>query len=148
MSHPGANRAPFHVGASSRGDSDWNAERRQHYASMHSYSYSVPPYSDSVPLYTTADIHGIHYHRERNGGPLTNAIVHKGVMQEVKELQERMAFQQINVLKIMLEREHEYARLYKNADCVMGDTCQLLEEQIPKIKKTEKDLDNLITVTG
>ena len=66
-------------------------------------------------------------------------------MREVKELQARMAFAQINVLKTMLEREYETARPYRNVDCMMGDSCLLLEEQIPKIKKIEKDLDNLIT---
>ena len=138
MSQSRANRIHFHAGASSGGDSDWNAERRQHYASMHSYS-------DSVPLYTAADIHAIHYQRERNGGPITNAAIHRGVMRETKEIQARMAFQQLNLLRIMLEREYETARPYRNVDCMMGDSCLLLEEQIPKIKKIQKDLDNLIT---
>ena len=138
MSQPRANRIPFHVGASPRGNSDWNAERRQYYASMQ-------PNSDRIPMYTTADIHGLHYARERNGGSLATATIHQCIMRELKEVQARMAFAQLNVLKTMLEREYEYARLYRRTDCMMGDHCQMLEEQIPKIKKMERDLDNLIT---
>ena len=105
----------------------------------------MQPHSDRIPLYTTADIHGIHYTRELKGGSLAVINVHKGIMRELKEVQARMAFAQLNVLKTMLEREYETARPYRNVDCMMGDACLLLEEQIPKIKKMERDLDNLIT---
>ena len=77
---------------------------------------------------------------------MSSMMIHTEVMKEMKEIQVRMILNQVRSLKNMLELEYEQAKPYQRVDCVMGDACLTLKEQIPKIQRMEKDLSNMLNL--